>query len=84
MRKTSNGKTSAARASRLSSEKLKIRHILVPMDFSGPARQALTFAVRPGVPCLSRASCAIASTAPPALSIKLKTKKERKNNGNQL
>ena len=45
MPKTLNRKTTAPRKHRMSPTKLTLRHILVPMDFSGYARQALTCAV---------------------------------------
>ena len=45
MRTRLNKRTSTARVGRLSSERLTIRHILVPLDFSGFARQALMCAV---------------------------------------
>lgn len=45
MRKTLNKKSNATRKRRQSSDMLTIRNILVPMDFSGFARQALTCAV---------------------------------------
>jgi len=45
MRKTLNKKSKAMRKRRLIPDKLIIQHILVPMDFSGFARQALTCAV---------------------------------------
>jgi len=45
MRKTLKKKSKASRKHQASADKLTIRHILVPMDFSGYARQALTCAV---------------------------------------
>ena len=45
MRKTLNKKSNATRKRRVSPDELTIRNILVPMDFSGFARQALTCAV---------------------------------------
>ena len=45
MRKNTKKKTITTRKNRLSPTGLTIRHILVPMDFSGLSRQALTCAV---------------------------------------
>jgi len=45
MRTTLEQKLNATRKRRLATDKLTIRHILVPLDFSGFARQALTCAV---------------------------------------
>jgi len=67
MRKTMKRKSSGPRTRRLSPDTLTIRHILVPLDFSGFARQALTCAVPLAIKHLAKISLVHVAQSPVAL-----------------